>query len=395
VNTVGVTNIVAKDRILKVLTLGHAVAVSEQHLEWERKTKGRNLKIVLLGAGPLAKKILSTQLRYLIQAIADNDHNVQGSEIDGFTVISPDQAIQRFGLDACFVVTIYNGSVPADKLRAAGCTMVIPFPIFFRYYAEELLPHVSLQASSPLFTEASEILLTLDLWADEESKSEFTSQIEFHGSPNYKHLPRMRNPAMTYFDSDLFELTGDDKFVDCGAFDGDVIKMFLSRIPAFEGIIIAFEPDKSNAKALADYVAGLSSELGARILIQPFALGNVREIRSFTEQGTVGSGFSSGGEGVDVQVVRLDEVLVGFSPTLIKMDIEGAEIEALQGGRETIARDKPILAICTYHHISDLWRIPQLIHDILPEYSLYLRRYAEDCWETVCYAIPPQCEVTR
>jgi hypothetical protein len=56
----------------------------------------------------------------------------------------------------------------------------------------------------------------------------------------------------------------------------------------------------------------------------------------------------------------------------------------------TIRKARPILAVCAYHKCEHLWEIPLLIHDILPDYEISLRRYAEECWETVYYAIPPE-----
>jgi hypothetical protein len=72
------------------------------------------------------------------------------------------------------------------------------------------------------------------------------------------------------------------------------------------------------------------------------------------------------------------------------MDIEGAEPEALLGAARTMARHRPIMAICAYHKCEHLWTIPQLLKAANPDYKIYLRRYAEDCWETVYYAVPPE-----
>ena len=71
------------------------------------------------------------------------------------------------------------------------------------------------------------------------------------------------------------------------------------------------------------------------------------------------------------------------------MDIEGAEPDAIAGGAKLIAEQKPVIVTCLYHRSEHLWQIPLLIHAIAPDYKLYLRRYAEENWETVCYAVPP------
>ena len=48
-----------------------------------------------------------------------------------------------------------------------------------------------------------------------------------------------------------------------------------------------------------------------------------------------------------------------------------------------------MLAVCLYHKPEDLWDLPLLIRALGPGYSLYLRRYSDERWETVCYAVPP------
>jgi FkbM family methyltransferase len=89
-----------------------------------------------------------------------------------------------------------------------------------------------------------------------------------------------------------------------------------------------------------------------------------------------------------IQCVAIDDVLQGFNPTFIKMDIEGAELEALKGARRTIAENHPQLAICVYHSLSDLWEIPLFIRSLYKGYRFYLRSYKFMGLETVLYAFP-------
>lgn len=71
----------------------------------------------------------------------------------------------------------------------------------------------------------------------------------------------------------------------------------------------------------------------------------------------------------------------------IKMDVEGAELEALDGAVETIRKYKPQLAISIYHMPEHIYAVPLKIKQILPEYSLYIgHRYPSVC-ETVCFAV--------
>jgi FkbM family methyltransferase len=71
----------------------------------------------------------------------------------------------------------------------------------------------------------------------------------------------------------------------------------------------------------------------------------------------------------------------------IKFDIEGTELEALKGAKETIQKFKPKLAICLYHKTEDLWTIPLYIKEILPEYKLYLDHHTVMSYETILFAI--------
>ena len=74
-----------------------------------------------------------------------------------------------------------------------------------------------------------------------------------------------------------------------------------------------------------------------------------------------------------------------MKPDYIKMDIEGAEKEALQGARETIKDFTPNLAISIYHKPEDLWEIPILINEINPNYDFFIRCHNHLCLETVLY----------
>ena len=82
-------------------------------------------------------------------------------------------------------------------------------------------------------------------------------------------------------------------------------------------------------------------------------------------------------------------MLVGDGrPTFIKLDIEGFEIDALRGGRETIRRHGPVIAVCVYHFQDHLWKIPLLLREWRNDYALFLRPHNEEGWDLVCYAVP-------
>ncbi len=90
-----------------------------------------------------------------------------------------------------------------------------------------------------------------------------------------------------------------------------------------------------------------------------------------------------------VVAAPIDDITDGVAYTHIKMDIEGAEHEALSGAATTIREQHPALAISVYHCPDDLWRLPLLVDSIAPGvYDYYLRLEGHWGLETVCYAVP-------
>ncbi|MCU1234543.1 MAG: hypothetical protein JWP63_2510, partial [Candidatus Solibacter sp.] len=195
-------------------------------------------------------------------------------------------------------------------------------------------------------------------------------------------------PQTIYFPDDLFALTEREVFIDCGGYDGDTVRAFLKVSASRFERIVAFEPDPISYDKLVASVAALPREIAGRIETHRKATGSANGTVRFAALGTRESAIGVGDS--EVECVTLDRALSDAVPTHVKMDIEGAEMEALEGARNTIARHSPVLAICTYHLQNDLWRIPALIHSINPEYKFYLRPHLLEGWDVVCYAIPPQ-----
>jgi FkbM family methyltransferase len=172
--------------------------------------------------------------------------------------------------------------------------------------------------------------------------------------------------------------------VDCGAYDGDTLRDLAATGLPFEAVA-AFEPDPANFAKLAQSLAGKSAT--STICLYPCGVSaRTTQIR-FSTGGGESSRFSDDGE-VVIPCVALDEALVHFRPNLIKMDIEGAEYDALLGARQLIERDRPGLAICVYHRPEDLWRIPLLMAGWLQGGRHYLRLHAHHTFDLVYYWVP-------
>ena len=79
-------------------------------------------------------------------------------------------------------------------------------------------------------------------------------------------------------------------------------------------------------------------------------------------------------EGKGTLIRSIDSILDGKSVDFIKLDIEGEEEKALEGGRETICRFEPKLLISVYHRTSDYWIILRKVFSIRDDYKVYMRK---------------------
>lgn len=354
------------------------------------KFAGQNeQRLILFGAGPLGRLVFQglEQAGARPIAFADNNERLWHTEIGGVPVLPPSTAADRYRNSACFVVTIYNGSPARRQLHTLGCKHVAPFAALFWKYADIFIPHLGIDLPHKLSAYSDEIRACREVLADEDSQRELAGQLEWRYWLEDDSLPPALDPAGTYFPMDLIVPSDNEIFVDCGSFQGDIFPSFNAHWKGRFQHIFALEPDPQNRKALETTTKNLG--LVDRVTVIPYALGEHNGLVSFASTGTVTSQIVEGGEhSLSVECRRLDDIAWPVTPTYVKMDIEGAEPRALVGATDLLRRHHPILAVCTYHRTEDLWQIPNLIRSIAPEYNLFLRRYAEECWEGVCYAIP-------
>lgn len=231
------------------------------------------------------------------------------------------------------------------------------------------------------------------LWSDERSRLQFLSLLEYR-SHRYFWLSRPLMSDYPQYHHPLVMPVRGDRVVDGGAFSGDTSVMFADHL-AGEGQVIAFEPAEANFKALC--------EVASRILptgvIAPVHAGLWSgRMRQYMDTSGVGHSYRVTDKGNErVELVALDDHFndIGQHPTLIKLDIEGAEREALLGATGLLGEHRPKLQISLYHRHDDLWELPLLI-DRLSDggYRFFLGHHHSDrhvrhqVLETVLYATP-------
>lgn len=189
--------------------------------------------------------------------------------------------------------------------------------------------------------------------------------------------------GMQYFDVPELRLGEDEVFVDAGCYDCGTVQQFINQTQGRYRHIYSFEPDQ------ASY--GRCQNIGRAKKYHNFTLWNKglwsgEAVLHFSNDGTALSKVSETGD-VAVEVAALDELLKNEPVTMIKMDIEGAELEALKGCADIIRSRKPKLAISIYHKAADFVDIPAYLLSLVPEYKLYYRHYSLYKYETVLYAM--------
>lgn len=187
-----------------------------------------------------------------------------------------------------------------------------------------------------------------------------------------------------YFITDIFEFGSQEVLVDGGAYDGDTAIEFMNICPNFRKMYL-FEPIEDAKEKMREKLSEFNQENSIEFFEN--ALSSRREYLRFNSENGEACCIDCNG-GLVIEAVTIDEV-VKEHVTFLKLDIEGMEAEAIEGGKKIIKRDTPKLAICIYHKPDDFWKISQAILDIQPNYALKIRQHspAEFC-ETILYGVP-------
>jgi FkbM family methyltransferase len=192
-----------------------------------------------------------------------------------------------------------------------------------------------------------------------------------------------------YNEHTLYRPRADEVFIDCGAYTGDTLELFLNQRGSTFTRFIALEPDPKNFATLQSFFATLPESTQARISCLPYASTDRRTSIRFNSGLEFSSRIDANAGNIEVAGVPLDEICAGLDVSYIKMDIEGAEPAAIEGARQILVRCAPIVAACVYHQQDHLWCLILQHHLINPDYRFFLRRYEDEYGDVVLYAVPP------
>lgn len=330
--------------------------------------------IAIYGMGNGADKIIDTLEMYgvKVSAVFASDEFVRGQSFRGFKVMKYSEVCEKYD----------------------DFTVVLGFATHLNSVLKRITDINSRHTVyAPDVPVAGGGLFTTEYVRENEEKFDFVYSHLADGESkrvyldilNYKISGKVDYLFNTFADRNeiyrnILKLGEDETIVDLGAYDGDTVREFTGFTGGKYNHIYAFEPDEKNFKKLCRNTENMKN-----ISVYNTGAWNKRDTLIFDKKAGRNSRLSS--HGTAVEVTDIDSVI--HSPvTMIKMDIEGAELNALEGAKNTIRKYRPKLYVCAYHRNEDLFALPMKILELYGGYRLYFRHSPYiPAWESNFYCI--------
>ncbi len=327
---------------------------------------------VLYGMGNAAEKITETLRSFggEIIAVFASDEFVRGHSFMGYPVLKYSQVCEMyedFNVVLGFATHLDSVLENIKKINGKHAVYAPDIPVAggglftLEYYRE----HES---------EFEKVYLAL---ADEKSREVYKNILNFKISGKIEYLLKSHSDKDEVY-RDILRLKDDEIIADLGAYDGDTIREFTAFTGGKYKHIYALEPDEKNFRKLRKNCGEMKD-----VTLYNAGAWSKRDTLIFAKKAGRNSKLSS--EGVPVEVYDLDSLIDNV--TMIKMDIEGSELKALEGAEKLIRACKPKLYICAYHRNEDLFALGEKILS-LGNYKLFFRQSKYiPAWECNFYAV--------
>ncbi|AZZ98971.1 FkbM family methyltransferase [Pseudoalteromonas sp. R3] len=299
------------------------------------------------------------------------------------------------------IVTILGYSGVESSLHEAGFSEVIDTLSAFELFptALKLLNECGvlwMQAPRSQQVDETQCQDLLHLLSDSKSRNVFGSIVNYRLNPSRAHYPLPEQYEM-YFPEDIPQLYQYEELrvLDVGAFDGDTFAGFFQRYPEALKGYTALEASAKNIQQFQTRLDSMGITQPNLVNIHRLAVGLPAGQKLKVEENasaTVVSVVEPHEQVVPdclVESINLGDMMAKVQCNVLKMDIEGADYDALCQGADYIREHTPTLALSLYHKPEDLWRIPLLIESYAPgRYHYYVRQEGHWLLETQFYAVP-------
>lgn len=347
---------------------------------WD-KLKDEKRPILLYGTGNGADKILDvTQSRGIECAgVFASDGFVRNREFRGMKVMSYSAVREKFG-DGIVILCAFGS--PRDEvldflaeLDRRHALFIPDVPLFCNDLEAELFTREYLLSHRDEIEECAEV------WSDEESRELYFEILAYRLSGEMRYLNRVQD-----FSSSVRKCLPDDikRVIDGGAFVGDTAEIFLSAFAEVESVICA-EPDPRSFRRLSAF-----AENNARCRAVNAMLGKECGECEFMSSASRASAVSRQNRRAKVEmipVITVDSLSDGSGRLLVKLDVEGAEADALKGARNAIVEERATLAVALYHRTADIFEIPLILRKMRQDLKFKMRRVrCVPAWEITLFA---------
>ena len=342
--------------------------------------------VFIFGAGGFGKSVLKVLIKNGFKVDGFIDSKPNHKTVDGIPVLQFSD-LPTLTLNSQVIMGIYNRATPLNKLRdillGSGFENIfMPWDIYDQF-SVDLGWRYWLSEQSFLINSLSQIEITYNLLDDEISKQCFINILAFRLGENLSYADFTHQDKQYFNELTLPTLNEIEEicYIDGGAYNGDTY-LQLSSIRNISKAFL-FEPDSSNYSSLVKNVINSKN----KIFSLPLAISDKYAILTFSAEGGEGSAISSEGN-QHIATVALDEFFKNEPIHFIKLDIEGAETQAILGASQIIKNMRPILAMSLYHKPNDIWLLPQLIKNLNSKYKVFIRQHYFNTFESVLYAVP-------
>ena len=264
-----------------------------------------------------------------------------------------------------------------NKLDSLGYNN-ISYHSFYKYSGFDLIaPDFIVDFKDDFIQNRTKYIEVYNLLKDEKSKTIFKKLLNFKITLDFDFMEGFTNNFKEqYFDKELIPYQKNIIFLDGGGYVGDTLPNIIAYYPDFKKIYM-IEPSKLHID-----IAKRNFNDYKNIKFVQCGLSNKKQYIKDTNSTNICD------HNYQAQFLDTIDNIIEDKIDFIKLDIEGAEQDAIEGAKDTIRKYRPILAICIYHKASDWYMIPQKVLKIDPNYEIYLRHYMEGIYETVMYFIP-------
>lgn len=337
--------------------------------------KNSQKPVILYGMGDGADKVIKAFEKYNISVsgVMASDDFVRGQSFHGFTVKKLgdfEKEFDDFCVALCFASSLDNVMANIKRVSAMHPLRVPSVPAFGSViFDDDFVQKYS-----------EKIHGAYSLFADEQSKSVYKNTLKFYYTGELSLLDEITTDKDEAFNT-ILRLGKNESYLDLGAYNGDTIEEFLHYTGGEYKDITALEPNAKNFKKLEKFCGGMKN-------VNIHMLGAYSKNTELDFNNKAGRNSAIADSGVKTRVMATDSLLCGKSVSYIKADVEGADTEVILGMKNTLKNFKPKLNFSAYHRFEDIFRLPQLIHGINPDYKIYLRHHPYiPAWDTNLYCV--------